>query len=164
MRAPGGGRGAKANLMNKTSLSVLVPVYNEESLVAESLRRLLVLAECPSLTSIQVVIVNDGSRDNPAAAGTEFLHDVAAATHPGPFEWIFLHHWRATISGSNRSWLSSLPSARPKSSKCPSAIPAEPITKVKKSTGKTESKRLGPSFGSGTRTIIWMTTSALCAT
>ena len=78
--------------MNKTSLSVLVPVYNEESLVAESLRRLLVLAECPSLTRIQVIIVNDGSRDNTAAAVTEFLHDVAAATHPGPFEWIFLHH------------------------------------------------------------------------
>lgn len=73
-----------------TSLSVLVPVYNEESLVAESLRRLLVLAECPSLTKIQVVIVNDGSRDNTAAVVQDFLRDVDR--QPGPFEWIFLQH------------------------------------------------------------------------
>jgi len=86
------GEKTKVDITNKTSLSVLVPVYNEESLVAESLRRLLVLAECPSLTRIQVVIVNDGSRDNTAAAIHEFLHDVATVTHPRPFEWIFLQH------------------------------------------------------------------------
>ncbi len=78
--------------MNQTSLSVLVPVYNEESLVAESLKRLLVLAECPILTNVQVVIVNDGSRDNTASAVHEFLHDVATETHSVPFEWILLDH------------------------------------------------------------------------
>jgi glycosyltransferase involved in cell wall biosynthesis len=71
-----------------TSLSVLVPVYNEESLVAESLRRLLVLAECPSLTKIQVIIVDDGSRDNTAVTIQDFLRDVDRQA--GLFEWIFL--------------------------------------------------------------------------
>jgi glycosyltransferase involved in cell wall biosynthesis len=84
--------------MDKTSLSVLVPVYNEESLIAESLRRLLVLAECPSLTRIQVIIVNDGSLDNTAAAVHVFLRDVVS--HPGPFEWIFLHHETNSGKGS----------------------------------------------------------------
>jgi glycosyltransferase involved in cell wall biosynthesis len=84
--------GLNADRMGKTSLSVLVPVYNEEALVAESLRRLLVLAGCSSLAKIQVIIVNDGSRDNTAAAVRKFLHEVAALTQPGTFEWIFLHH------------------------------------------------------------------------
>jgi len=48
---------------NPISLSVLVPVYNEQHLVAESLNRLLLLAECEFLSSIQVIVVDDGSTD-----------------------------------------------------------------------------------------------------
>lgn len=82
------------NHMIETSLSVLVPVYNEESLVAESLARLLDLAECPCLNRIQVIIVDDGSKDNSAAAISKFLNDKAASEHPEPFEWVFLKHER----------------------------------------------------------------------
>ncbi len=46
-----------------TSLSVLVPVYDEQHLVAASLRRLEVLRESPHLERIQVVVVDDSSRD-----------------------------------------------------------------------------------------------------
>jgi glycosyltransferase involved in cell wall biosynthesis len=80
------------DITNKISLSVLVPVYNEEALVAESLRRFLDLAECPCFNRIQIIIVNDGSKDNSANEISEFLRDVAASTPPGLFEWILLHH------------------------------------------------------------------------
>src|SRR5271156_2492899 len=48
---------------NPISLSVLVPVYNEQHLVAESVNRLLLLAECEFLSSIQEIVVDDGSTD-----------------------------------------------------------------------------------------------------
>jgi glycosyltransferase involved in cell wall biosynthesis len=76
--------------MNTTSLSILVPVYNEEPLVAESLKRLLVLSDCSTLSRIQVIIVNDGSTDNSANEILGFLRNATAG--PGPFEWIFLNH------------------------------------------------------------------------
>lgn len=42
-----------------TSLSVLVPVYNEHHLVAASLTRLDVLETSPHLEQIQVIVVDD---------------------------------------------------------------------------------------------------------
>ncbi len=46
-----------------TSLTVLVPVYNEQHLVATSLARLEVLEQSPHLERIQVVVVDDSSKD-----------------------------------------------------------------------------------------------------
>src|SRR6516162_3483054 len=46
-----------------TSLSVLVPVYNEQYLVYASLERLKILAESPLLERIDVIVVDDGSTD-----------------------------------------------------------------------------------------------------
>jgi len=48
---------------SKTSLSVIVPVFNEEHLVEESLRRLLVLPESDLVERVQVVVVDDCSTD-----------------------------------------------------------------------------------------------------
>jgi glycosyltransferase involved in cell wall biosynthesis len=48
---------------NTISVSVLVPVYNEQHLVAESLNRLTLLAQCEFLSSIEVIVVDDGSTD-----------------------------------------------------------------------------------------------------
>ena len=79
-----------------TSLSVLVPVYNEQHLVAASLERLLALEASPHLTRVQVVVVDDCSRDRTP----EVLAEVArrmAARPPGPgprLEWRFLRHER----------------------------------------------------------------------
>jgi glycosyltransferase involved in cell wall biosynthesis/ubiquinone/menaquinone biosynthesis C-methylase UbiE len=54
-------------------VSVVVPVYNERWLVAESLRRLLAVAS-PLLERLDVIVVDDGSTD-----GTrEILRDLAA--------------------------------------------------------------------------------------
>jgi glycosyltransferase involved in cell wall biosynthesis len=38
------------------SISVLVPVYNEQHLVAECLRRVTLLAHCEFLSSIEVIV------------------------------------------------------------------------------------------------------------
>ena len=47
-----------------TSLSVLVPVYNEQFLVATSLDRLRVLESSPALSRIEVIVVDDKSTDD----------------------------------------------------------------------------------------------------
>src|SRR5512134_1886085 len=102
-----------------TSLSVLVPVFDEQHLVATSLARLEVLKGSPHLERVQVVVVDDSSRD----ATPEVLRAFAAArgialappspaaprdrrggrapeadlrgsgTHAG-VEWVFLRHDR----------------------------------------------------------------------
>ena len=74
-----------------TSLSVLVPVYNEQHLVAASLERLLVLETSPDLERIQVIVVDDCSTDRTP----EVLRDVEArlAGRPGGrIAWRFLRH------------------------------------------------------------------------
>ena len=64
-----------------TSLTVLVPVYNEQHLVAASLERLLVLEQSPHLTRLQVIVIDDSSLDRTA----EVLAGFAAGRGPsGP--------------------------------------------------------------------------------
>ena len=48
---------------SKLSLSILVPVYNEQYLVETSLKRLEVLAASRWLERVRVVVVNDASTD-----------------------------------------------------------------------------------------------------
>ena len=74
-----------------TTLSVLVPVYNEEYLVRASLERLRILAESPLLDGVEIIVVDDGSSDQTAAVLAEFQLSVAEAPH-GKLEWVFLRH------------------------------------------------------------------------
>ena len=73
-----------------TSLSVLVPVYNEQYLVAESLGRLDVLADSPHLERIEVIVVDDCSTDATPAV----LADFAASRASSRLTWRFLRHER----------------------------------------------------------------------
>ena len=79
-----------------TSLSVLVPVHNEEHLVAASLERLLVLETSPLLSRLQVVVVDDGSTDRTAEVLAAFQARMAARPPAEGLraEWRFERHPR----------------------------------------------------------------------
>src|SRR6516165_6168749 len=78
---------------NDISLSVLVPVYNEQYLVAHSLERLKVLAECAFISHVQVVVVDDGSTDDTPQILDEFaLEHASSSTRNGDsnkIQWVF---------------------------------------------------------------------------
>ncbi len=76
---------------SKVSLSVVVPVYNEQYLVETSLKRLGVLAESPWLTRVRVIVVNDASTDHTAEVLQRFREELVR-TELSRFEWIFVEH------------------------------------------------------------------------
>lgn len=59
------------------SLSVLVPAFNEERFVFASLSRLRALQASPVLSHVQVVVVDDRSRDATAREIARFVDEVA---------------------------------------------------------------------------------------
>jgi glycosyltransferase involved in cell wall biosynthesis/phospholipid N-methyltransferase len=63
-------------------LSVVIPVYNERFLVGELVRRVLAV-EVPDLREMEVVIVDDGSKD-----GTRDILRGLAAAHPERIHYI----------------------------------------------------------------------------
>jgi glycosyltransferase involved in cell wall biosynthesis/phospholipid N-methyltransferase len=74
-----------------TSLSVLVPVYNEQHLVATSLGRLALLEESPHLDRIEVIVVDDCSQDGTPEALARFREEETGK--PGSrIAWTFLRH------------------------------------------------------------------------
>jgi SAM-dependent methyltransferase len=83
-----------------TTLAVLVPVYNEEYLVGTSLARLETLGDCPLLSRVKVIVVDDGSRDGTAAALDRFRRALEARPWASRFEWTFLRHERNQGKGA----------------------------------------------------------------
>jgi glycosyltransferase involved in cell wall biosynthesis len=80
-----------AHLKSTTSLSVIVPAYNEQHLVATSLDRLRLLGESTLLERVKVIVVDDGSSDGTAASLEEFQRSLAE-TPARNIEWIFIRH------------------------------------------------------------------------
>ncbi len=78
-------------MKSSTTLSVLVPVYNEEYLVATSLERLMCLADSPFLDRVQIIVVNDGSSDRTWEAILQFKGSLAA-TPNDKLQWLFVQH------------------------------------------------------------------------
>jgi len=78
-------------MKTSTTLSILVPVYNEQYLVSASLERLKFLADSPLLGHIQIIVVDDGSTDQTRAVLREFELSITTAPIP-KLEWLFLHH------------------------------------------------------------------------
>jgi len=81
----------------RTSLSVLVPVYNERYVVAESLQRLTILSGDEHVSRVEVIVVDDGSTDGSA----EVLEDFARrqpcpdpASGGARISWTFIRHDR----------------------------------------------------------------------
>jgi SAM-dependent methyltransferase len=74
-------------------------VYNEQYLVEASLRRLLILAESPLLSRIQVIVVDDCSRDESQAVLQRFQQNLPADPS-GKFDWHFFRHERNQGKGT----------------------------------------------------------------
>jgi len=76
---------------SKLSLSVLVPVYNEQYLVESSLKRLEVLAESGWLDRVRVIVVNDASTDQTGEV-LKSIRDRVQQPGATRLEWIFQEH------------------------------------------------------------------------
>src|SRR5580692_9836198 len=77
---------------NTTSLSILVPAYNEQYLVEASLKRLSVLDESPRLDSVQVIVVDDCSTDATPQAIARFQEFLKTSNDYKKFSWIWVRH------------------------------------------------------------------------
>jgi glycosyltransferase involved in cell wall biosynthesis len=75
----------------QTSLSVLVPVYNEQYLVHTSLERLKILETSPHLERVEVIVVDDCSSDETPRVLDSFRSALFAG---GNMRWTFLRHER----------------------------------------------------------------------
>jgi glycosyltransferase involved in cell wall biosynthesis len=75
----------------KTSLSVLVPLYNEEHLVYTSLQRLKILDTSPHLEHVEVIVVDDCSKDESPRVLERFKQEQTGDPD-SKIEWIFLRH------------------------------------------------------------------------
>ena len=75
-----------------TSLSVIVPVYNEQYLVAASLARLQVLGASALLRLIKIVVVDDASSDGTEQAIDRFRQSLEAAEGYDKFSWVWVRH------------------------------------------------------------------------
>jgi glycosyltransferase involved in cell wall biosynthesis len=78
-------------MKSSTTLSVLVPVYNEEYLVAASLGRLMCLADSLFLDRVQIIVVNDGSSDRTWEAISQFKESLAVTPNV-KLQWLFIQH------------------------------------------------------------------------
>jgi len=79
-------------LLTSTTLSVIVPAYNEEYLIATSLARLKVLGKSPLLRLIKVIVVDDASKDGTAEAIARFRVRLDSGTGDPKFQWVWLRH------------------------------------------------------------------------
>jgi glycosyltransferase involved in cell wall biosynthesis len=88
--SPVGGRDLEKN-RRSTTLSVIVPVYNERFLIEASLARLDVLGESSLLEQIKVIVVDDGSSDGTADAIARF-RESRESRGDSRFSWIWVRH------------------------------------------------------------------------
>ena len=71
----------------KLSLSILVPVYNEQYLVESSLNKLEVLAESGWLERVRVIVVNDASTDKTGEVLRNFREIGTATRNPAGMDF-----------------------------------------------------------------------------
>lgn len=75
-----------------TTLSVIVPAYNERYLIQASLARLRVLADSPLLELIKVIVVDDGSSDGTTQAIERFRESVESQEVDSKLCWVWERH------------------------------------------------------------------------
>lgn len=90
----------KTSQSTRTSLSVLVPVFNEQFLVGTSLARLKILGESPLLERVKVIVVDDGSSDATAQAITDFREALESESIDAKFCWLWIRHEKNSGKGA----------------------------------------------------------------
>ncbi len=86
---------------NSTTLSVIVPVYNEQFLVEASLARLRVLDESPLLDLIKVIVVDDGSKDETPEAIARFRATTESErAGSSKLKWVWIRHEKNSGKGA----------------------------------------------------------------
>ena len=75
-----------------TTLSVIVPVYNEQYLVAASLARLKILGDSPLLHFVKVVVVDDGSKDGTPEVIAQFRASLESESSDPKISWVWVRH------------------------------------------------------------------------
>jgi glycosyltransferase involved in cell wall biosynthesis len=83
-----------------TTLSVIVPVYNEQFLIEASLERLLILADSPLLDRVKVVVVDDGSSDHTDEAIQRFRASVESEHTLDKISWVWARHEKNSGKGA----------------------------------------------------------------
>jgi glycosyltransferase involved in cell wall biosynthesis len=82
----------KEKKRTSTSLSIVVPAYNEQYLIEASLQRLWVLDQSPRLDHIKVIVVNDCSTDATEASLDRFRKNLETSQDFKKFSWVWLKH------------------------------------------------------------------------
>ncbi len=77
-----------------------MPAYNEQYLVETSLERLKILGESPLLHRVQVIVVDDGSKDATAEAIARFRNSLESEVRDGKLEWLWLRHEQNSGKGA----------------------------------------------------------------
>ena len=83
-----------------TSLSILVPAYNEQYLIEASLQRLWVLDQSPRLDHIKVIVVDDCSTDSTQASLERFRQSLETSQDFKKFTWVWARHDRNQGKGA----------------------------------------------------------------
>jgi len=93
-----GERGSRKR--TSTTLSVIVPAFNEQFLVEASLARLRVLTESPRLDLIKIIVVDDGSFDQTPEA-IEHFRRLLESEEPDPkLSWTWIRHKKNAGKGA----------------------------------------------------------------
>src|SRR5271170_5545223 len=98
--APATSGGTSGGNRSSTTLSIIVPAYNEQYLIEASLKGLAVLDESPRLQRINVIVVDDCSTDDTAEAIRRFQAHLESAQDFKKFSWVWLRHQRNMGKGA----------------------------------------------------------------
>lgn len=82
------------------TLSVIVPVYNEQYLVEASLARLRVLGDTALVESVKIIVIDDGSSDATPEALDRFRASLESQEPDPKISWVWVRHKKNAGKGA----------------------------------------------------------------